>query len=643
MFHNLPFLMAFVPYNIIPINELYAWSDSQKIHILFHKIAELVKATNDYDKVFTEIQDMLKDFDDEVTKKVDEILERMYEDGQFEPFLKQIAESYLADLPLNCEVDYKRIYRHLYEIGDSRRYDNAHSVRPSSAQGGTIVNYGGFKYLVYALIPAPTGNDYDGYENTCVIVAYNLNSNTIAGQVKVQMCHANSIAYNEKDGYVYVAYGWQIQTGGQGQNDTRVSRFLFTDMLGKNVNTVNYRDNMTVISYETKSVYNSHGAIGYLSYDDELEANEIYVGVIADLFKYNWETEEQSTNYCSPALINKIYNFKVQDNFYWQNGIKKGNYFYLLTWNKSQIFRINLTTQKIEYIYNLPICLDNRMFPMGEPEDLYLDDNGDMYIFTNSRINENAYAEMDMTQVFVQNIYTNDIPLTSLMEKRHKMVSGRITVYVNRLYTGNNPDGSSSKPFRYINEACFWAQGQQNYDGITIELLTDSNWFVHLSTNKNIRIQKSSNPVESYIDEYNRASVGGFHCNGCGTVTLNGLRVYLSLVDGRNRGYYNSTTGQYEDCYIYALDGNYIFNNLKIIPSSNASATTAYYCNCLMATLTGAQNFTVGKTRTITISGVPTVVGVVWDSGNEISRFMVGSAFTANCHLFADTNEAIIG
>ena len=81
MFYNMPFLAAFAPYNIVPISELYAWSNNQKIHILFHKIAELVKATNDYDKIFEELQGLLIDFDDTVKEQVTELLQAMYEDG----------------------------------------------------------------------------------------------------------------------------------------------------------------------------------------------------------------------------------------------------------------------------------------------------------------------------------------------------------------------------------------------------------------------------------------------------------------------------------------------------------------------------------------------------------------------------------
>lgn len=609
----------------MPFNPFFYCDSPLPMELIHKALLELKTLSPTVTELKEKVDKLIADLDDGIKDEVARVINEMYESGEFENILKEAAQEYLSNVPLNYDIDFHREYRNLYVIGDSRRYLASNVVRPSYMQGATIVTIQGFVYYVYCLIPSPTGNNYGGIENTGVIVIYDSIQGRIAGQVPVTMGHMNSMCYNDKDGYLYISWTSTLVNGSD-VGSTNISRISFNDILGKNVNVTDFSETMQTVTYTTKSVDTTGtlmGGVGNLSYESKLNESEIYIGARAAVYKYNYDTNTVSDSLISNQLFNTIVNEQISKNFIWQNAIIKDNYCYLLTYKPCQIFRLNLTTQAIEYIYNLHQVMDNGNYSLGEPEALYLDDNGDMYVFSTARLNDKTYAEMDMIQVFKQNIFHNNVILSTL-----KIIdSKRATVYVDNTSDSYNPDGTSAKPFRIVTEAAFWAQSQKLYDGVTIELKTDSTWFIQLSTNKNIRIVNSSNPSIPYVDEYNRASIGGIHSNGCGTVTLSGLRIYQSLINGR------------QSSYVYMLDGNFILNNNKVIPSANATAETCYSANYVNVILTGAKNFTVGKKQEIGGESV----GVVWNSGNENSYFMTGVCFSANCHGFANENSAIIG
>lgn len=607
----------------------YFFNDSPLSLELIHKaLKELAYINPTLEDVKNKVDALVADLDGAIKDEVARVIDEMYESGEFESILKEVAENFLTSIPLNTNIDYHRIYRHLYDIGDSRRYLSNNVVRPSYVQGATVVTIQGFVYYVYSLIPSPTGASYGGVENSGIIVIYDSVQGRVSGQIPVVMGHMNSMCYNEKDGYIYISWTSILSNGGTTESsDARISRVAFEDIIGKNVNITDFSETMESVAYETKTVNTADTlmvGVGNLSYENKLNENEIYIGARSVVYKYNFETNTIGEQLISTTLFNEIINIQIRDGFIWQNAIVKDNYCYLLTYKKSQIMRINLTTQKIEYIYDLSNVMDSGNYALGEPESLYLDNNGDMYIFSSTRLNDKTYAELDMVQIFKQNIFKNNIPL----EKAILTDSKRRTVYVDNTNTEDvTPNGTTDKPFRYVTEAVHWAQTQTLYGGVTIELKTDSNWFVQLSTNKSIRITYSNNPTTPYTDEHNRATIGGIHANGCGTVTLSGLRIYQSLINGR------------QSSYVSLLDGNFILNNNKVIASSGAVAEICYNCNFCNVILTGGSNFTVEQTRKIEGE----TIGVVWDSRQENSIFMTGTCYSANCHGFAVLNKAIIG
>ena len=62
------FMGFLFPQVLVPINEVYAWSDNEKIHILFHKVNELVKTCNMYGEGFAELQKLFEDLDETACK-----------------------------------------------------------------------------------------------------------------------------------------------------------------------------------------------------------------------------------------------------------------------------------------------------------------------------------------------------------------------------------------------------------------------------------------------------------------------------------------------------------------------------------------------------------------------------------------------
>ena len=202
------FLMWFIPLGIIPIDEMYAWSNNEKIHILFHKINEIVKATNEYDKAFMEVKELLEKLDDDIKEVVFEKLNEWINDGSLRTVLTTrkiliVGDSYVAGVqpapnpPLTENFTYLLNYQ-------------GFDVTPTSSSGGGFIavgEHGTFKDL----IDNYNNNDTDLYTDIMFLGGVN-DSYQIQSNLKNAIINTITSARNKfKNATIHIGYISQLR------------------------------------------------------------------------------------------------------------------------------------------------------------------------------------------------------------------------------------------------------------------------------------------------------------------------------------------------------------------------------------------------------------------------------------------------
>lgn len=483
------FLMAFVPYGIVPINELYAWSNNQKIHILFHKIAELIEASNGYDQLFMEVKKLLEDFDDDVIEKVTEVLQEWYDDGkldealesivadyfnQFEEQIENLEEEFNSKLSSNVRtsvIDFERIFRVL-KVNGNYMYnqpsyetpaDDTRTAHYTMGQGGCrYIDTNGNERIVIVYI-CNDGTPFQA-NNNGIIEIYDGVGNLIRSRTftNSEIGHGQCITYH--NGYLYLAGSIYNDSNG-----VKKIRYIPEDLSG----TFQYIL-LTNFNYVNGiAEYNGHV---YLS---SAIASEIDIA----------ELQFHSDNITPlPTVINTLSmnppNLPSASGEIRSDGVYSAgfsvtkDYYYFGLYKPEGILRCKRNFETIDdavievrftpdWFFNSKKHLDNDMFYIGEPEALTVLDNGDVWSITTQHLNTKGVCMHEITQVFKQNLFTNTnltVPKTN--------ATGRETVRCDST-DGNttlNPIGTEEKPFKTIDEAIWWFNNYPHSDYCTFLL-----------------------------------------------------------------------------------------------------------------------------------------------------------------------------
>lgn len=528
------FLMAFVPYGIVPINELYAWSNNQKIHILFHKIAELVEASNGYDKLFEEIKGLLADFDDEMKRQLTELLEKMYEDGTLDELLSGIVTEYLENsfAPKTTSINLKRNFRialpsNTYNTTDRSAISEEYY---SYCQGGCVTRdwlapYDkDSKYFIGAFVCSnPSGNKYN---DNCDLRVYRFNERYNDYRLmrnKVLSCrHANAVAVDEENHLIYIATSTKYNGGSTSVNDNTLFKIdaATLDVIGVTLCNIDSNNKCSLVAVHNGEVY--VGVDGsHIKIKKVKTFNNNGVAELEDFIDYELPYTRNFGGYTLAGT-----GLAITD-----------NYVFVGQTSPNKIYRFNrLNNNILDWSYDLGNFGNNHMFPLGEVENISVVDNV-LYVGTTQPSN-NVLSYWDYTQIFSFDYVNNSISPSNVYHSNGNsyrvIYAGDVsnTESVTPLYREiSNPNGLSSNPFPLVSEALMFANAQNIYNSIRIKIKTRNmvEYLVVLS-NKRIIIDG-----EDYYSSHQTATELENRYVHIGGLWIYGSNITLSLVQIENR------------------------------------------------------------------------------------------------------------
>jgi hypothetical protein len=388
------FMGFLIPNALVPINEIYAWSNNEKIHILFHKVNELVTQGNLYGDGFKKLQDLFNDLDDTLQKEVVEYIEELYNSGKLTEIIGSAISNSLEGK--SGAIDLQHIGRVVHiahnwqNASDSSSFETTNDVeRYNYAQGGVVFDYEGERYWAVAYV-CNNGTHFR-YNNACYIYIYKFNAdnNTMVYVTRKEFAnagHANGMGY--MNGYIYITpNSYQVQdisspTGYSGVLSTDIHRVSFNGTLLGNL--------------ETKTVdlnYNNAYIDGVCS--DGLKL--YFFDGQGDVFEYDWNTN----------LALKIYENIKGDNTAYGGMQITDNFIYFADYGNYKIIRFNRNLNTIDWAYNLPVKADNNTYRCGEFENFTIID-GNIYILGCYSLGRSVQP-FTMTRFFRQNLSKNNL------------------------------------------------------------------------------------------------------------------------------------------------------------------------------------------------------------------------------------------
>ena len=622
---RLAYMLAVYSNSTIPQTYMNEMSNYELLLTLFEKVNSIIERTNTVTDAVNEILDLLSDIDDTIIEDVNRIVNEMYENGDFDDILERVTADYINKYPTNSELDAKRIFRSLHNIGDNYAFLETATPRPSKLASGTYINnYLGQSFIVECL--SISGIYSSGDRNAGAIVMYNASDGSVAGQIWVNMEHMNSIDFNPIDENFYVAGCLKYLDGNISQESSLIYRFhiseiinrntSITDLLALNPEQQSGAYQPTVYTRDLKLAEGGNSNIVYgnnISYANNLPANQIYVGYgensLEQMAIYDFAENKIIETLYSYELSTAIRALKTKTGYTSQEGKVNGDYLYMITWNPSALVRINIKTQTIEHVYNLPQLLDRKKYLVGEYESVKVFDNGDCYFFSTTDINQGNRRQFRMAQCFSTNLKTGDI-MSSDSGNRYIQ-----TIIVDNQTNDKNPDGTSAHPFKRIFEACLFASTAQTKSGFLIDMKRGDTFYAELNCSDRCIFLAG-------VSGDNKCEVGGIFVIG-GYCCIRNIATRYSL----------SRTQNPTSAYVNIYRANVNFDNVRIIANNVENVTTALRSEYSIMDWSGAGDFTVESGKQTESNGTPWTAGTfIYDTGSLI-----------NSHGWATLTRGILG
>lgn len=469
---------------------------------LIQAINEAIERVNSWSDLAEQLQKYLNELDETVKNKVIEEIEKLYNDGTLKEIIKELANGYMQDLlrvpNKSTYLDFARLFRRYYNVGENNTYVTDPN-QYTYAQG--CVRFVHNNIEMCAVAYKCSNHSSYRYDNNAIIRVYNMaTGQQVASGLSLTVGHANSLAYDDKTGYLYIAWNYTNPTGTSAQQNVKsVSRILVDDLIaGKKDSFLTRSPNHNFNSSATVSCYNG----------------KLYVGQRNNFCEYDFDTNEiKNTIVLSGDDLKGI--TYIQDMSITQD------YIFLLSYLPSKIFMYDKETKKLIWAYNIPDYLNNHEYRSLEPEAITVLDNGDIYLFTGGHTAKKDFNCYDMMQVFKQNIYDNKIAFTNPTASDRP---GRnIVLYVdNGFYLSNlneNPNGDENNPFAFIQEALMYAEDCQKISKASIELKSSHGGFTcYVCSSKDIYIYKNA-------DVSGDVYIGGLAVDGATNFTIRDIHL----------------------------------------------------------------------------------------------------------------------
>lgn len=488
-------ILAFIPNPIISVNEAWFLSNTEKVHMLFCKINEIINKVNSYEELFTQIQGVLNDFDDTVKTEVEKYIKQMYDNGELKTILENISVNYFNSVtaPRVSEVNATRLFR--IELNSmpfsTQDFSTPVMEKYSFIQGGTMFERQGVRYYIACAVcvnPSP----YKYNDNVDVRRYMYLGGKWQFETHSVQsLGHADCITYDDVNDCFYVSYS-QEYNGGQTAHAVKkvdkldwnlavVARYDFTNFGGQDFNRIS-------------SCYAYKG--------------ELYLGVGSSRWtNIHIEKVTSFENLTTELVVNyRDYNSvgNTTENVVMCGFTMNDNYIFVAVNQPNGVIRYNRTTNEIDNFYHIGNYINDHMFTTGEVENISLIGD-EIFIgssFTMNPANFNYYCYMNLSKFnyvnnmnFSQGLY---IPFQRMYETAFKQIccgdetnitnvgGDREICNPNGMLVNNwhytttssgtkkyiNGHGEGNMPFPSLGEAVMYAQLQNQYQQITIIPLT---------------------------------------------------------------------------------------------------------------------------------------------------------------------------
>ena len=511
------------------------WNDSPTA---VEQIRFLIKQNLENENKIKSVEDTLQDIlkwientDSKIKEEVTKVVWQMYENGELQQIIKDVTNEYIVEQMANapkCQsIDFKRKTSHLtqtydYSYGDSA--GNFNSQHYQVLQGACHFKRNGLSYFAYYQINNNSKTDYY-YSNVGNLSIYDENG-VKQFEGLLEAGHGNDITYHPVRDELLICWSSRYV------NKVSEKSFNISGVSLKNgFNGITKKGNLIQANvYTIDRVING---LQYAEFDNNLYAfNQYQVYQIDDLDKgkvHGIHDLYEQINNPNSTVNGQLLNTLNSDNNYNTNQTAaiSENYVYYLRFNPNVIIRYNRKLNIFDTAFQIPNCLDDGKFNVGEPESIDVEEDGTCYLHCYSYLGHRQITCHTIVQSFVTNIVNPAMAPNVNLTSGANLVADPYSraIYVDSRQNISNPSGSELSPFRSVDEACWfannarWCTNRQIYVNVVYEEVHTPIW---IGSNAGSVILRTA-PTES--EKNIRNSIGNVFGEGNACIVITDLQV----------------------------------------------------------------------------------------------------------------------
>lgn len=424
------------------------------------------------------------------------------------------------------------------------------------------------------IIAMQTGGSYDRKSNMVYLKEISKETGETIRSAFLELFHANSLAYNESKGEIYVATNSYI-------DENFVSQPM-NDIIIVDYDTFTIKE---IITPPSEITNNNH--VRSVSYD-----NKNGVLALADVtdvwIMSDWGTVEKhivlDMNYTAP-ITNPIQNHTTN-----QNTVVYDNKIYSTRYGETGVVVYDIDGNIIQNYYSFDIDIPTQI---GELESIAIEEDGNIYLATAQLIK----STNDVCMLYDITIYKSNLKYNGFKNYFYSYdLSNRVAFYVDCETTNHLQAGTVDKPFKSIQQAIDSAQFIKKNVSCTINLVGTNKQYGFISTknnisliingnnnliyameifNQNIEINNLTVNNDVLVNVVNENNPSNIRITNQSNVLLNNV----SIVNNDTKLNYAIYLG-YSNLRCYQLTVNNFVNVFKLINHSTLKTSNMTVTNC---------------------------------------------------------------
>lgn len=569
------------------------WNDSptavEQIRFLIKQNLENENKIKSVEETLQDIQKWIENTDSKIKEEVTKIVHQMYENGELQQIIKDVTNEYIVEQMANapkCQsIDFKRKTSYLtqtYDYSTATSEGDFNCQRYQVLQGACHFVRNGISYFAYYQVNNNSKTDYY-YSNVGNLSIYDENG-VKQFEGLLEAGHGNDITYHPVRDELLICWSSRYvnKVSERSFNISGISLKNGFNGIVKNAN---------LIQATVYTIDRAINSLQYAEFDSNLYAFWQYqVYQIDDLDNGKvhgiYDLASQIDNPNSTVNGQLLNTLNGADNNYNTNQTAAitENYVYYLRYNPNVIIRYNRKLNIFDTVFQLPNCLDNGKFNVGEPESIDVEQDGTCYLHCYSYLGHRQIICHTIVQSFVTNIVNPATAPNVNLTAGANLVADPYSraIYVDSRQNISNPSGSEISPFRSVDEACWfvnnarWCANRQMYINIVYEEIHTPLW---VGANASSVILRTAPTVS---DTGTRNSIGNVFGEGGTCIIVSDLQVL-------NRVPKNATVQAFENALIGVRNGITLLltNTVKLtnVNSNDNKAILKYAIYCQYAFL----------------------------------------------------------